>query len=200
MAADDLVQRLDAALGQQRWAEARSLREELARTEQPGAAHAGYLVGLEILFREKDMPRAAEALRQAVRLKQEPWSAMARVSLGTLLLRMGKAQQGMFELRKAASNPTLLGAQAQALLADALSGSRKGEEADKVRTEMQDRLQKLTASQDPAESAYAHLMLGMELKLDGRRADAKRHLEAALAAGALPEAETETAQAALKEV
>lgn len=165
-------------------------------------AEAAYKLALDALFRQKDGDRAAELLRIAGKSKVEEWSLPARVSLGLLLLRQGKHQQAAFELRKVAAlkPPTLLTAQAQGFLVMALYEQKNGKEAQRIRGEQLKTLGGLTQSQEPTEAAMAHLLLGLEHKFDGQRADAKKHLHAAVESGRLPKDELAMAQAALAEV
>lgn len=165
-------------------------------------AEAAYKLALDTLFRQRDPDRAAEYLRIAGKSKVDQWSLPARVSLGLLLLRQGKHQQAAFELRKVAAlkPPTVLTAQAQGFLVLALYEQKNGKEAQRIRGEQLKTLEGLTRSAHPPEAALAQLMLGLEYKFDGQRAEAKRHLTAAVDSGQLPKEDLGLAQKALSEV
>src|SRR5688500_15411197 len=82
--------------------------------DTPEAAEANYRLGLDQLFRGKNLEEAAKHLREATKAKAPPWSIASRVSLGLVMLRQGKAQQAIFELRRVAGikPPTIHSAQA----------------------------------------------------------------------------------------
>jgi tetratricopeptide (TPR) repeat protein len=165
------------------------------------AAEAEYRLGLDALFRVKNMDQAGEHFRTAAKAKGV-YAMAARSSLGLVLLRQGKPQQGIFELRKVAGTapPTILSASAWGLLVVAFRESNNAREAERARTEHRRALQKLIESNVAEDSALANFMLGMEHKHDGERAPAKKLLQTALDSGKLPPAETAAAQKALAEV
>lgn len=169
--------------------------------ESPTAGEAGYKLGLDALFRRGDLAEAAERFRAASKLKG-PWAIPARTSLGIVLAHQGKAQQGMFELRKvaAADPPTLASVQAWGLIVIALREAKQSKEAERARGEQRKALQRLAADGTPEERAFAHFLLGIEHKFDGERDLAKKHLTAAVQGTALPEQERALATAALAEV
>jgi hypothetical protein len=119
-----------------------------------------------------------------------------------ILLKQGKTQQALFELRKVAGTtpPTIISASAWGLLVVALRETNQPKEAARARTEHKRVLTRLTGSTVPEDAAIAHFMLGMEYKFDGERALAKKHFETALKGNALPEREKSQAEEALKEV
>lgn len=169
--------------------------------DTPDGGDASYRLGLDSLFRGKNMDQAAEHFRTAAKTKG-PHALSARSSLGMILIRQGKEQQGIFELRKVAgvTPPTILSVSAWGLLVLAFTELRKTQEAARAHTEHKRALEKLIQSKTPEESALAQYMLGMEHKIDGERAIAKRHIEAAIASKALPKAELALATAALAEL
>jgi tetratricopeptide (TPR) repeat protein len=116
------------------------------------------------------------------------------------MARRGKVQQAVFELRKVASKipPDLEAAQALGMVALVYRQQGNPKEADRARGEQLKLLEKLTKSGRGDEPAFAHYLLGMEHKHDGRRPQAKAHLEAALAAGTLPSEETRRVRVALQ--
>jgi tetratricopeptide (TPR) repeat protein len=200
----ELARDLDRALELGDLDQASGVRALIAEQhpETPAAAEARFKLGLDALFRQRDPDRAAAHLREAAKAKDARWSQQARISLGLLLLRQGKHQQAVFELRRAAAArpPTVVAAQAAGFVAGALREARQAKEAERARTEQLRLLEGLTASVDPAEAAYAHLLLGVEHKHDGQRALARKHLQAAITGGALPPAERAHAEKALREL
>lgn len=169
--------------------------------DTPEGGDASYRLGLDALFRGKNMDQAAEHFRAAAKTKG-PHALTARSSLGMVLIRQGKQQQGIFELRKVAgvTPPTIISVSAWGLLVVALTEQRKTQEAQRAHTEHKRALEKLTQSKSAEEAALAQYMLGMEHKIDGERAIAKRHIEAAIASKALPANELALAKAALAEL
>jgi tetratricopeptide (TPR) repeat protein len=166
-------------------------RERIARvrrliadghSETSEAAEASYKLGLDALFLDLDLDRAVEHFRKAAKTKSALWSQAARVSLGMALFRQGKQQQAIFELRKAAGQkpPTIAAAHALAVISGFLRQMNNAAEADRARAEQMKLLVELTKSSSKEDAALAHYMLGVELKYEGKRADARRHFEAAL--------------------
>ncbi len=199
----DLVRDLERALQSGDHDRVASVRRTIAHQypETPAGAEASYKLGLDALFRKRNADEAAEHFRAAVKAKST-WSAPARTSLAIVLLRQGKGQQGMFELRKiaSASPPTIASAYAQGLLVLALREAKKGPEAEKAHQEHKRMLLKVAETSTGEDKALAHFMLGMEHKIDGEREPAKKQLQAALAVGALEARERKQAEAALAEV
>ncbi len=181
-----------------------SVRRTIAtgHPDTPAAAQAHYRLGLDLLFRTKNLEEAAEHLREAAKAKAAPWSMAARVSLALILLRQGKPQQAIFELRRVAGlkPPTIHSAQAAGFVVLALRETGNRTEADRARKAQLDVLALLVNSPDAETAALAHQMLGMEHKFVGERAQAKRHLEAALASPALPPDARRSAEKAMEDL
>lgn len=187
----DLKRDLERALGaKQDFDQIALIRQKIAEAhgDTVEGAEANYKLGLDALFRRGDLELAAQHLREATRVKAPPWSVAARVSLGLILLRQGKDQQAVFELRRVAgaTPPTLVSAQAWGLLVIAFRQLKKGQDANKAQTEYRKALEQIERSGAPADVAQARYMLGMEHKFDGNRAMAKRYLEQALGFAELP--------------
>lgn len=199
----ELLRDLDRALGAGDLDTAASVRRTIAEGHPtaPEAAEARFKLGLHLLFKGRDLEAAAGELREAAKAKHPVWSPQARISLGLILLRQGKFQQAVFELRRVSGQtpPTLVSAQAAGLVVVALRSDKKATEADRARGQQLDLLDKLTRSLTGEEKAMAQFMLGMEHKHDGRRDKARPLLQAALTTG-LPGREAEVAKRALAEV
>ncbi|MFO0728613.1 MAG: tetratricopeptide repeat protein [Myxococcota bacterium] len=155
--------------------------------ESEAAAEAHYKLGLNALFLEGDLGAAIEAFRAAAKLKSAAWNQAARTSLGIALLREGKPQQAVFELRKAASQkpPNLAAVQALSMVVSIFRQEKNAKEADRARAEQIKLLEQVAAGSDPASAALATFFLGVEHKFDGQRELAKKTLQAALAKGLL---------------
>lgn len=158
-----------------------------AYPEAEVAAEAAFRLGLDALFVGQDLERAAEHFRAATKAKASPAAQAARTSLGLVLLRQGKHQQAVFELRRvgASKPPSLAAAQALSWVALSFRQQKNAKEADRARDEQLKVLDAVAAGADRASAALAHVLLGAEHKHDGRRDRAVKHLEAALASGAL---------------
>ncbi|MCK6546630.1 hypothetical protein L6R52_12340 [Myxococcota bacterium] len=199
----ELGAHLDAALGKGDLDAVAEARRKIAAAfpDTEAGSEAAYKLGLDALYRRRDLEGAAEQMRAAVKVKG-PFAVLARSALGLILLRQGKAQQAIFELRKVAGTtpPTLLSATGHGLLVYALRETKQLKEAERARTEHKKALQKVAEGKVADESALAHFMLGMEYKFDGERDLAKRHLQTAVASPLLPPLERGQAEKALTEV
>lgn len=200
----DLMSDLDRALAGNDLDQVASVRRTIAGAfpGSPAGAEASYKVGLDLLFRAKKPEEAAVSFREAAKAKSQPWSAAARVSLGLLLLREGKPQQAVFELRRVAgmTPPTIQTAQAAGFVVIALRELGNGADAERARKSHIEMLKKLTTSDDEETEAIANFMLGMEHKFDGDRGTAKAHLEKALASSELPPDEKSSAELAMQDL
>jgi tetratricopeptide (TPR) repeat protein len=118
-----------------------------------------------------------------------------------VLHRLGKPQQALFELRKVAATkpPTVASAMALGLVALILKDGNQAE-FERARKEQLKLLEGLLKADDAEEAALASYMLGMEYKYEGRRAEAKKYLERALASDALGPEDKARIQDALKMV
>lgn len=165
--------------------------------ESEAAAEASFRLGLDALFVGHSLDAAAEHFRAATRAKASAFALAARTSLGLVLLRQGKHQQAVFELRRVAAQkpPTLSAAQALSWVVQSFRTQKNAKEAERARDEQLKVLEAVAGGPDPAAAALAHVMLGAEHKHDGRRDLAKKHLTAALASGALDPEYTAKAQA-----
>jgi tetratricopeptide (TPR) repeat protein len=119
-----------------------------------------------------------------------------------VLHRLGKPQQALFELRKAAATkpPSVASATALGLAALILKDTQQPAEFERARKEQLKQLEALLKAPDPEEAALASYMLGMEYKYEGRRAEAKKYLERALASEALGPEERARVEEALQMV
>jgi tetratricopeptide (TPR) repeat protein len=155
--------------------------------ESEAAAEANYKLGLNALFLEGNLEAAIDAFRAAAKVKAGGWNQAARTSLGIALMRDGKPQQAVFELRKAAAQkpPNLAAAQALSIVVTIFRQEKNAKEADRARAEQIKLLEQVASASDPASAALATFFLGVEHKFDGQRELAKKTIQAALAKGLL---------------
>lgn len=170
-----------------------------AHPESEAAGEAQFRLGLDALFLGQDLDAAAEHFRAATKSKASVHAMPARTSLGLVLLRQGKHQQAVFELRRVGAQkpPSLAAAQALSWVALSFRQQKNGAEADRARAEQLKVLESVAAGTDPAAAAIANVLLGAEHKHDGRRDLATKHLKAALAHKTLDPEYTAKAQALL---
>src|SRR4051794_10182930 len=70
--------------------------------DSDAAGEALYKIGLDALFRQRQLEEAVSYFEQAAALKQPFWSAAARTSLGLCYYHQRRGQKALFELRKVA--------------------------------------------------------------------------------------------------
>jgi tetratricopeptide (TPR) repeat protein len=179
------------------------LRRKLVQhfPEAAEAAEAGFRLALSAMLRDRNLDEAEKYLRLALKSANKGLAAQARTHLGMLLYGRGKVQQAVFELRKVAGRAStdLWSAQALALVHLVLREQGNTKEAERARSEQLKLLEQLAKGEGEAQ-AFAHFILGMEHKHDGRREPAKRHLSLAAAHPALPAGEKAQVQAALRDL
>lgn len=173
---DELVARLEAFEAKGDHDGAGSVRRAIVAEypEHGQAACAQYKLGLDRLFRGRDLQAAATLFEEAAAHGDAFWSAAARVSLGLCLVRLGKAQHGLLELRRVGygepatvHSVTALGF-IEALMAD----EGKADEVQRVRRDRIRQLEGLVEAQRqqslPAGSAgFALLHLALALRDEG---------------------------------
>lgn len=101
---DDLLSDLANFDAQHDLAGLRRVREAIV-SEHPDseeAVEALYKIGLDCLFRERDLVTAVERFEEAAKRKHAFWSAAARTSLGLCYHHQGRTQKALLELRKVA--------------------------------------------------------------------------------------------------
>ena len=181
-----------------------SVRRSIAQMfpDSAAGAEANYKLGLDALFRQRNMDAAADHFRAATKAKVAEWGVPARVSLGMVLLRQAKPQQAIFELRRVAAvePPTAQSALAASLVVVALTEQGKAAEASRARQQHQRILERLQKQPPGADRAIGAFMLGMEKKFEGDRPGALQALKAALAQPELPDEYRGQAERALSDL
>ena len=124
----------------------RRVREQvvLEHSESEAYAEAAYKLGLDRLFRDRDMAGATEAFQLAIDNKHEVWSKAARTSLGICMYHRGQPQKAFFELRRVGYTETPCDHSLAALAFLEVMHQQDGDNdsADRVRSE---RIRQLTA-------------------------------------------------------
>ena len=188
---DELTRRLSAVEAEANHAEAYAVRQLIAQDypTSEAATCARYKMGLDRLFRGRDLAEAAQLFEEAAGDGHAFWSAAARTSLGLCLVRMGRAQKGMLELRKVgfAPEPSQHSAAALGFMEAICLEGGQDEEALRVRKERIRQLEVLVARGDsaPAGEVGLHLyQLAMALRDQGEMARAREVLAQGIELGA----------------
>ena len=170
----------------------RRVREAIV-AEYPGtpeAAEARYKVGLDALFRERDIAGACGHLEEAAKSGHPYWGAAARTSLGLCYYHQKRLQKALFELRKVASvkEPGANSVVAAMWMERLLLQDGQAAEAQKARAQRIEQLRTLLApaTHPPLElaerGAYLY-QLGCALIDHGEKLEGRRVLEEARALG-----------------
>jgi tetratricopeptide (TPR) repeat protein len=158
----------------------RRVREVIV-TEHPDseeAVEALYKIGLDCLFRERDLIAAVQNFEDAAKRKHPFWSAAARTSLGLCYHHQGRSQKALLELRKVAypETPTSHSVTALGFIESILEEAGNSDDAKRAR---KDRVKQLEQLVDDARSSgranergfYLHqLALALREQGEGGRA------------------------------
>ncbi|MEM6734191.1 MAG: tetratricopeptide repeat protein [Myxococcota bacterium] len=169
----------------------RRVREQIIaeHPDSDAAVEASYKVGLDFLFRERDLPSAIIHFDSAAKRRHPFWSAAARTSLGLCYYHQGRVQKALFELRKVAypESPTSHSVTALAFIENIAESQGGPEEARRIRKDRIKQLEDLVElhrdSGQAAERGFYLYSLGLALKDQGDRDGAKRILEEAQTLG-----------------
>ena len=125
----------------------RRVREQIAleHPESDAAVEALYKIGLDVLFRDRELDLAVAQFIKAAQGHQPFWSAAARTSLGLCYYHQRQVQPAVFELRKVAyaKTPTLHSVTALAFLENIFLQEDQTSEAAQVRKERIGQLEQL---------------------------------------------------------
>src|SRR5688572_24085030 len=82
----------------------RRIRQQIVseHPESDAAVESMYKLGLDFLFRQRDLMAATESFSEAAKRKHPFWSNAARTSLGLCLYHQKRLQKALFELRRVA--------------------------------------------------------------------------------------------------
>lgn len=156
------------------------------------AAEAQYKVGLDVLFRGRNLAESVALFEQAAKSAHSFWSLSARTSLALCYLQQKRGQKALFELRKVAYGKE---AGAHAIVAltfmEAIyAQEHKQDEVLKVRKERQAQLLRLLGASasgpqlTPQERGHYLHQLALTYEAPGERARARAALAEAQALGA----------------
>lgn len=138
MGLQELVERVAQALAQDDFDAARDARRELyaAYPDSDEAAEACYRLGVDSLFRARDMDAAMAHFDQGAARRHPYWSAAARTSLALCYAQQKRLQKALFELRKVAlvKEPSAHSVAALTWMETLLAEDGQAQEAGKART------------------------------------------------------------------
>lgn len=172
----------------------RRLREQIVN-EHPdteAAVEALYKIGLDLLFRERNLTDAVAKFEEAGKRKHPFWSNAARTSLGLCYHHQGRTQKALFELRKVAypEQPTPHSVTALTFIENILESQSAADEVKRTRKDRIAQLEKLVDQSKQhgraAERGYYLYQLAIAWKDHGDDAQARGLLEEAKSLG--PEA------------
>jgi tetratricopeptide (TPR) repeat protein len=169
----------------------RRLRERIV-SEHPdteAAVEALYKIGLDLLFRERNLNEAVAKFEEAGKRKHPFWSSAARTSLGLCYHHQGRTQKALFELRKVAypEQPTPHSVTALTFIENILESQNAADEVKRTRKDRIAQLEKLTeqskVNNRGSERGYYLYQLAVAWKDAGDDAKARTFLEEAKALG-----------------
>lgn len=172
----------------------RRVRQQIVdeHPDSDAAVEAMYKLGLDLLFRERNLTAATERFEEAAKRRHPFWSSAARTSLGLCLYHQGRLQKALFELRRVAypQEPNTHSVTALSFLETIFSQEGQRDEVKRVRKDRIGQLEHLVRvareQQQPTERGYYLYMLGLALKDAGEDVRAKAVLDEAKSHG--PEA------------
>lgn len=151
-----------------------SIIAEYPESEQ--AAEALYKIGLDLLFRERDLNAAVTRFEEAAKRKHAFWSAAARTSLGLCYHHQGRGQKALLELRKVAypETPSMHSVTALGFIENIHESTNNTEEAKRARKDRVKQLEQLVeiarSSGRGADRGFYLHMLAIALRDQGDRA------------------------------
>jgi tetratricopeptide (TPR) repeat protein len=153
------------------------------------AVEAIYKIGLDLLFRERNLDAAVEQFLAATKRKHPYWSQAARTSLGLCYYHQKRTQKALLELRKVAmvEVPNLHSVAALAFLENIFETEGESKEAQKIRKERVSQLTRLAKESRDGKHAqdlgYYLYQLALAHKDSGDDNNAKQCLREAHALG-----------------
>ena len=184
---EDLLNDLANLDAQQDVAELRRVRELIINehSDSEAATEALYRLGLDLLFRDRNVAQALHYFEEATKQKRPYWSDAARTSMALCMYHQGRSQKAYFELRKVAyqSKPNQHSVTALGFLETLLHGEGNYNEVKRVRKDRIVQLEKLVESSreanDAAARGYFLWLLGQALQDQGEQERAKSVLQQA---------------------
>lgn len=162
----------------------RMLREQIVR-EHPdtdAAVEATYKLGLDALFRKRDLDAAVALFEEAAKARHVYWSNAARTSLGLCFFHQKRGQKALFELRKVAYAKVqgVHSVVAMGFIESIYASEGNADEAQRVRRDKLAQLEQMVqmsreAADNPGEFGFYLFHLGLGC-LDAHDADRARLL------------------------
>ena len=165
----------------------RKVRDQIV-TEHPqseAAVEALYKIGLDLLFRARDLGAALLKFEEAAKRKHPFWSPAARTSLGLCLYHQKRTQRALLELRKVAypEHPTAHSVTALTFLEQIYATEGSRDEVQRIRKDRINQLEELIRTSreqgEPQARGFYLFNLGIALRDHGEEARAKAVLEEA---------------------
>ena len=158
--------------------------------ESQAAVEALYKIGLDLLFRQRDLAGALAKFEEAAQRKHPYWSAAARTSAALCYYHQKRVQKAVLELRKVSypEEPNAHSVTALVFLETIFANEGQREEVRRVRKDRINQLEELTRLSRErnlmAERGHYLYMLGLALRDQGEDGRAKAVLEDAKNLGA----------------
>lgn len=163
----------------------RTKREQIL-SEHPdseAAVEAMYKIGLDLLFRQRDLAGALAKFEEAALRKHPYWSAAARTSAALCYYHQKRVQKAVFELRKVAypEEPNAHSITALSFLETIFANEGQREELKRARKDRISQLEELVRlhreRNQPGERGYCLYLLGLALRDQGEDGRARAVLE-----------------------
>ncbi len=157
--------------------------------QSDAAVEAMYKLGLDILFRRRDLNGAVAKFEEAAKRKHPFWSAAARTSLGLCFYHQKRTQRALLELRKVAypEKPTQHSVTALVFLEQIYTTEGNRDEAKRIRKDRINQLEELIRQSrergEPQERGFHLYNLGIALRDQGEEGRGRAVLEEAKALG-----------------
>jgi tetratricopeptide (TPR) repeat protein len=167
----------------------RRVREQivLEHAGTDAAVEALYKIGLDLLFRERNLEQAVLRFEEAAKRRVAYWSDAARTSLGLCYFHQRRAQKALLELRKVAypDKPNVHSITALSFIETIYESEGKDEEVRRVRKDRIAQLEQLVKQvKAPAERGQFLFQLGLACRDQGDDARADAALNEAKKLGA----------------
>jgi tetratricopeptide (TPR) repeat protein len=166
----------------------RRLREQIAdeHPDSESAVEALYKIGLDLLFRERNLDGAVSKFEEAAKRKTPFWSDAARTSLGLCYFHQRRSQKALLELRKVAygEKPSSHSVTALTFIETIYESEGKPDEVKRVRKDRIGQLESLVKhTKMQAERGYFLFQLGLACRDQGDDTRANKALAEAKALG-----------------
>lgn len=189
MGLQELAERVVQALAADDFDAARDARRDIVGgfPDSDEAAEAYYRLGVDALFRARDVVAAMALFEQGAARRHAYWSAAARTSLALCYAQQKRRQKALFELRKVAlvKDPSPHSVAALTWMETLCAEDGEAEEAAKARTLRIAQLRLLVEQKNcsPADRGGYLYQLGSALLDAGEKAEGRKTLLAARALG-----------------